>query len=611
MLTLKLKGYQKIRIAAQFSIFAFSFFLTICVVSNDISFGQNSESKVSEEGVEQLTEQLRSKSYQYYILGLIARSNNEFNKAIELFLESASYNSSAIRPIVKATEILINQNRLDEALKIADLGLSRSANNIELLTIKSTIYAKQNRHEDAISHYEKIVKIDPSRSDITILIGITLFYNKNQSEGLAVLRENLKKNRNDPASYYYLGRLLVASGDSKEAAKLFRKMTNKFPSDRRGWEALVLLYRQAKNYSKAIKVSNRYLTLYPSDTVMIAQIIDTFFLAGDYKGATSNIEQLLASAPDSSYLLYHLAITNIKLAEERQETIYYEKAIELLEDIQPDTFEYSMALLQLAISEEAVGRLAKGVVALEKKLKLDGIEHPQSKIIGLKIVELNERQGKYEDAKRHVNNLIEVEPGNSNLYYYLGVLELQLNNDSEAVDAFKVALRHEPENIDYLFNLSVALERVGQFESAVRVIKKVIYLDPMNAAALNHMGYIYADLGIHLEEAEVSLLKALRIEPDSGYFLDSLAWVYFKQGRFEEALTKIKTAALKMKLDPVVYEHLGDIERALGNDQEAIDAYKKSLEALDLTDSKEVDRKVVNAKINKILSRLNSNYNSK
>ncbi len=69
---------------------------------------------------------------------------------------------------------------------------------------------------------------------------------------------------------------------------------------------------------------------------------------------------------------------------------------------------------------------------------------------------------------------------------------------------------------------------------------------------------MYAERGQNLDEAIQLIEKALEIEPENGYFIDSLGWAYYQQGRYPEALRELKRAVERAKDDPVIFEHLGD-----------------------------------------------------
>jgi Flp pilus assembly protein TadD len=58
-----------------------------------------------------------------------------------------------------------------------------------------------------------------------------------------------------------------------------------------------------------------------------------------------------------------------------------------------------------------------------------------------------------------------------------------------------------------------------------------------------------------------------------------LGWLYFKQGKFEEALTELLRAAeLLPEPDPVVFEHIGDACDKLGREAEAVLYWQKALQ---------------------------------
>jgi tetratricopeptide (TPR) repeat protein len=108
-------------------------------------------------------------------------------------------------------------------------------------------------------------------------------------------------------------------------------------------------------------------------------------------------------------------------------------------------------------------------------------------------------------------------------------------------------------------------------------MQTVLKLDPQNAEALNFIGYLYADKGIRLDEAEALIKKALALKPGNGYMIDSLGWVYFRQNRLDDALRHLKEASEALPEDAAISEHLGDVYAKLGQIKEAIDAYERAL----------------------------------
>ena len=74
------------------------------------------------------------------------------------------------------------------------------------------------------------------------------------------------------------------------------------------------------------------------------------------------------------------------------------------------------------------------------------------------------------------------------------------------------------------------------------------------------------------------LFIALDIDPENGAYLDSLGWYYYRKGDFARALTELLHAAdLINPPDPVVYEHIGDTYKSLGNTALALTYWQKGL----------------------------------
>jgi tetratricopeptide (TPR) repeat protein len=106
------------------------------------------------------------------------------------------------------------------------------------------------------------------------------------------------------------------------------------------------------------------------------------------------------------------------------------------------------------------------------------------------------------------------------------------------------------------------------------------------APALNHLGYMWADKGVRLDESRGMIEQAVKLDPKNAAYLDSLGWVLFKLGRPEEALGHLQHAAelLAKEPDATVLDHIGDALAALKRWPEAKEAWRKSL-AIEPSDS--------------------------
>jgi len=115
-------------------------------------------------------------------------------------------------------------------------------------------------------------------------------------------------------------------------------------------------------------------------------------------------------------------------------------------------------------------------------------------------------------------------------------------------------------------------------------------MSPDFAEALNYLGYMWAEKGTNLAQAQVMIESALKQEPDNTAYLDSLGWVFYQQGKYREALKNIQRAIdLDKEPDATLYDHLGDVQAALKEFDKARASWRK---AQSLEPKPEVQRKL-------------------
>src|SRR3970282_1155612 len=92
----------------------------------------------------------------------------------------------------------------------------------------------------------------------------------------------------------------------------------------------------------------------------------------------------------------------------------------------------------------------------------------------------------------------------------------------------------------------------GEFDAMVVELRKAIEINPKNTDALNYLGYSFAERNINIAAAYELIQRALEINPGNGFIIDSLGWVYYRQGKYDLALKTLRKAAEITKDDPVV-----------------------------------------------------------
>ncbi|WP_374441510.1 tetratricopeptide repeat protein [Stella sp.] len=151
----------------------------------------------------------------------------------------------------------------------------------------------------------------------------------------------------------------------------------------------------------------------------------------------------------------------------------------------------------------------------------------------------------------------------------------------EAVQAYDQGIARIPtieqRHWSALYSRGIALERSKQWDRAEADFLKALELQPEQPYVLNYLAYSWVDRGLHLERSLAMLRKAVELRPEDGYIVDSLGWVMYRMGRFEEAVKELERAVELRPLDPVINDHLGDAYWRTGRRHEARVQWQRAL----------------------------------
>jgi tetratricopeptide (TPR) repeat protein len=140
----------------------------------------------------------------------------------------------------------------------------------------------------------------------------------------------------------------------------------------------------------------------------------------------------------------------------------------------------------------------------------------------------------------------------------------------EALKFYDKALSFDPDNEGAALSRAEVLVQMGRLDDALDAFAAAARRFPKSAMALNAYGYTLADRTDRYREAEKLIRKALRYDPDSPAIIDSLGWVLFKLGHYEEALVELERAYAGMQ-DHEVAAHIVETLVALDREEEALE----------------------------------------
>ncbi|MCF7853461.1 MAG: tetratricopeptide repeat protein [Candidatus Pacebacteria bacterium] len=292
----------------------------------------------------------------------------------------------------------------------------------------------------------------------------------------------------------------------------------------------------------------------------------------------------------------------LRMADYFYELGQKERAVKLLDELDMHTIGSPAFLIQLGRSLIRVGKIRDAASALDRALAL-APENPGIRVsLGVIWLQLG-------FPARAVDMLEPVEdlsPAGlkilSRAYYGVDNIEKALEILKESED------KARSQEVDHFFTVqhyvyaAILYDEAGQYARARESAEKAVAFDAVNPAATNLLGYLLADHDEQLDEAEQLICIAVAQEPENAAYLDSLAWVYYRQHRYDKALNRINhTLRLSGDSpDPVILNHAGDIYSANGYPIMAVRYWWAAIEA-GASDTETVRKKIEALNVDVIL----------
>ncbi|MCA9065484.1 MAG: tetratricopeptide repeat protein [Planctomycetaceae bacterium] len=178
----------------------------------------------------------------------------------------------------------------------------------------------------------------------------------------------------------------------------------------------------------------------------------------------------------------------------------------------------------------------------------------------------------------------------------LASIQIQQDHLDQAITTYEEILKTEgvPDEIlrSARLALSAAYVQKDDLPNGERILEELYAVDQSDPGVNNDLGYLYADQGKNLEQAEKMIRIAVESQPENSAYLDSLGWVLYRLGRFDEALETMKKANSNPEhRDSTIMEHLGDVHEALKQSDEARASWQEALTIE--SEAKKPDQKVV------------------
>ena len=181
------------------------------------------------------------------------------------------------------------------------------------------------------------------------------------------------------------------------------------------------------------------------------------------------------------------------------------------------------------------------------------------------------------EHKKHLFKIKDKWPNNKFIMLQMADYFKSNSNFYEAIQIYKKIIENHGENNRLLFLYASSLDKMGDWHKAKELLITILKKDPEETYTLNYFAYSLALRDENLDLALNHIKKALSLDPNNGFFLDTLGWVEFKRENYTSSVFYLEKSIMILPRSSEVMDHLGDCYLMLGRTKEAVYEWKKAL----------------------------------
>ncbi len=481
---------------------------------------------------------------------------------------------------------------------------------------------RAGRVDEALEAFEKALEFNPQNLRLAGRASELAGQFSYTARGLSILEETLRLNEDDPDAYIILSEYLSTYNDNRRdfierSVSVMEQAATRFPRAPQVYERLVSLYLMGKDSFRARETLDRAAEQDSKDPEYWLEI--GRIAARVYPVREGDVAPQLNAFYEKAY---QFGQDNVDIAVRVADFYRVTRQLELARDRYAEIVRRFPG--QLDVRRKLAGvysLLNEEDKVLETLVELERINphdlDTQKFIAGMYL-----RQNNFENSIRHYLKAFKISKGTSEEYQRVGWMLRWEDRAQEAIELLEQAIFHYPDDVKLMIELAIsfnaaeryeeafdgfvkaeriseklrpdllddafyfsfgaAAERKKLFDKAADLFRKSIELAPIEsephraAAPYNYLGYMWLEQDKNIEEAGQLIIRANDLVPDSGAYVDSLGWYYFKIEKYPEALETLLRAEQLLKEDDegedaVVLDHIAQAYFQLGHRDKALE----------------------------------------
>lgn len=420
-----------------------------------------------------------------------------------------------------------------------------------------------------IYHQKTVALQNPDRPDYLIKLS-DLYLKVNQLDSAIWALDKLEEIQGITArNSIHKKDLYVIQHKIPEATNELVKLTEHFPKNIEYMGLLAQFYLQYGQNTKAKNLYEKMLLIAPNDPRAHLDLANYYRKTGDFEKSVYHLRIAISSSDlniDPKIKIF-MSFYDLSSTDANIKILSYELLDSLVKAHPKDPKTYSVYADFLSKDK----RLEESVAYLKKSRALGAT---QVQILE-QIVLLDADLGWYDSLIVDAEIMLEYYPNQPGGYLMQGLGYLQKNEPTNAIDILESGIMYTGKNTrlkeQFYIYLADANHNAKQHNQSDSYFEKALEINPKNALVLNNYAYYLALRGVKLDKALEMSMMSNTISPLTPTYLDTWAWILFKQGNYKMALKKIDIALalFDSNTPPDFLEHKGDILIMMGEVEDA------------------------------------------
>ena len=427
-------------------------------------------------------------------------------------------------------EVAFKAKKYDEALSLLENVFGRDPDYVDGRRLQGNVLLAKGDTKKAIEVLERLDHTYPDSPMIKYELAGAYFKNNNIAQATVALDQAVSINPNYTDAVLLLGQINLATGHGEKVIEPLNRLLQRQPDLKSAALLLAAAYNSGDRFDDAVAVLENEAKLAPND----------------------------AQLQIALGLLYSQAKRNDEAR----------KAFEKAAQLAPDNLSPVDQLVDLDVLE-------KHFDAARQRIRRQFEKAPDSPAAHYFEGKILAAEGKWDAAQAELHKALQLDPSFVAACDLLVQSYLATNKVPQAITELQEQLAKTP-NAQAMLTLALLYERTGNFPQARDVYEKLLALNPNFVLALNNLAYLYTEHLNDLDKAYELARKARAVQPQDPAVADTLGWIFYKRGDYQQALSLLQESAEKAPDNPEIQFHLGMTAYMMGQTDIAKVAFKKA-----------------------------------